>query len=129
MVYLLRVFRVFANTQVIATINQLCRQSDISFEQNLYQSPNVKKGYLSVICPRCSLFVVTLQYSEKILISVQTSYLTIDMWETICINWFASHFCFKCVLAICGCICNANATLLFQVKSEYKRVCNDKEQY
>ena len=61
MVYLLHVSRVFANTQVIITINQLCRQSEISFEQNLYQSPNVKKGYLSIICPQCILFVVILQ--------------------------------------------------------------------
>ena len=65
MVYLLRVFRVFANTQVIATINQLCSQSEISFEQNLYQSPNVKKGYLSVICPQCILFVVIFQQSAN----------------------------------------------------------------
>ena len=80
MVYLLHVSRVFANTQVIITINQLCKQSEISFEQNLYQSPNVKKGVFKYNLPPvyfvCGNSTVVCKH---ILISVQTSYLTIDI--------------------------------------------------
>ena len=100
MVYLLHVSRVFANTQVIITINQLCRQSEISFEQNLYQSPNVKKGVFKYNLPPvyfvCGNSTVVCKH---ILISVQTSYLTIDMWETICLNWFASNFLLQMCLS------------------------------